>query len=186
MQFSVDSNVQLFLLQAVYSAKQCLGSCCCRCIMFLLFLVVCGVIALVVVKVVKPNQKAIQAATASITPDSVSNFTQAATGALQTAINTVTRHRHRRALLLLYDGSAAWHAWQQKNNHMHQEQHHVQSSVAGLHNLAQQTQQQQDTTRSGAGMTLPLGQPHNYHPWGWMGGAGGAELGGDSAPVSSA
>eukprot|EP00882_Tetradesmus_deserticola_P013538 GHRQ01014374.1.p1 GENE.GHRQ01014374.1~~GHRQ01014374.1.p1 ORF type:complete len:295 (+),score=115.28 GHRQ01014374.1:1486-2370(+) len=37
-----------------------------RCIMFLLFLVVCGVIALVVVKVVKPNQKAIQSAAESV------------------------------------------------------------------------------------------------------------------------
>jgi aspartate aminotransferase-like enzyme len=34
--------------------------------MFLLFLVVCGVIALVVVKVVKPNQKAIQSAAESV------------------------------------------------------------------------------------------------------------------------
>lgn len=34
--------------------------------MFLLFLVVCGVIALVIVKVVKPNKAAIQTAAASV------------------------------------------------------------------------------------------------------------------------
>jgi len=67
--------------------------------MFLLFLVVCGVIALVIVKVVKPNQKAIQQAAASITPDSVSNFTQSAINTGQDVINAVKGPRHRRALL---------------------------------------------------------------------------------------
>lgn len=70
--------------------------------MFLLFLVVCGVIALVVVKVVKPNQAAIQSAAAAVTPASVSNFTNTATGAVQNVINQVTRHR--RALRLLDPG----------------------------------------------------------------------------------
>lgn len=69
--------------------------------MFLLFLVVCGVITLVVVKVVKPNQAAIHAATASITPEAVTNFTNTATTAVQ---NALTRHRHRRALLLDWQG----------------------------------------------------------------------------------
>jgi hypothetical protein len=50
--------------------------------MFLLFLVVCGVIALVVVKVVKPNAAAIQA----VVPDSVTNFAANATSAVQNII----------------------------------------------------------------------------------------------------
>lgn len=54
----------------------------CRCIMFLLFLVVCGVIALVVVKVVKPNAAAISA----VVPDSVANFAANATSAVQNVI----------------------------------------------------------------------------------------------------
>jgi hypothetical protein len=74
--------------------------------MFLLFLVVCGVIALVVVKVVKPNKTAIQAATSSITPDSVSNFTSNALGSVQGAVGQVMpggqgrRRRHQRRRLL--------------------------------------------------------------------------------------
>jgi hypothetical protein len=63
--------------------------------MFLLFLVVCGVIALVVVKVVKPNKAAIQSATDSITPESVKNWSTNAAATVGTVIN-----RHRRALLM--------------------------------------------------------------------------------------
>lgn len=50
--------------------------------MFLLFLVVCGVIALVVVKVVKPNAAAIS----TVVPDSVANFAANATSAVQNVI----------------------------------------------------------------------------------------------------
>jgi hypothetical protein len=50
--------------------------------MFLLFLVVCGVIALVVVKVVKPNAAAISA----VVPDSVANFAANATSSVQNVI----------------------------------------------------------------------------------------------------
>jgi uncharacterized protein YpmB len=53
--------------------------------MFLLFLVVCGVIALVVVKVVKPNQKAIQSAA-----EQVGLPTWNATQIQQTVTNAVT------------------------------------------------------------------------------------------------
>lgn len=78
--------------------------------MFLLFLVVCGVVALVVVKVVKPNAAAIQAAT----PDVIKNATNTALTA------TGLAHRHR---LLLMEQPAAvaaaaagtagsWRAWQ--------------------------------------------------------------------------
>lgn len=54
--------------------------------MFLLFLVVCGVIALVVVKVVKPNQKAIVAATSAVLP---ANTTQQIGAALDQAQSAV-------------------------------------------------------------------------------------------------
>lgn len=57
--------------------------------MFLLFLVVCGVIALVVVKVIKPNQTAIQSAaqSAGLPTFSMPN----ATSVVQTVTNAVTK-----------------------------------------------------------------------------------------------
>jgi len=55
--------------------------------MFLLFLVVCGVIALVIVKVVKPHKAAITEATSSVIP---TNTTQAITSTVQQAVGTVT------------------------------------------------------------------------------------------------
>jgi hypothetical protein len=128
--------------------------------LFLLFLVVCGVIALVVVKVVKPNQAAIQSAAASITPESVTNFTNTATSAVQ---NAFTRHRHRRALLL--DRQAAWvigqdpggpaqaRQWQQQQQPEHA-QSGVGNTLAGFTTKQQQPQQQQQSTGSPPGVGL--------------------------------
>lgn len=63
--------------------------------MFLLFLVVCGVIALVVVKVVKPNKAAIQSATAAITPPAVSDWVNNTNAQIQNALG----QRHRALLV---------------------------------------------------------------------------------------
>jgi hypothetical protein len=57
----------------------------CRCISALLFLVVAGVIALVIVKVINPNKKAISATVTAITP----NVTVNASGIINSAVNTV-------------------------------------------------------------------------------------------------
>eukprot|EP00878_Enallax_costatus_P004352 GHUV01004588.1.p2 GENE.GHUV01004588.1~~GHUV01004588.1.p2 ORF type:complete len:286 (+),score=100.88 GHUV01004588.1:345-1202(+) len=60
-----------------------------RCIMFLLFLVVCGVIALVIVKVIKPNKHAIQTAAASVGINTT-DWTQQISNGVNTAVTTVT------------------------------------------------------------------------------------------------
>eukprot|EP00879_Flechtneria_rotunda_P007130 GHRR01007482.1.p1 GENE.GHRR01007482.1~~GHRR01007482.1.p1 ORF type:complete len:286 (+),score=109.54 GHRR01007482.1:322-1179(+) len=78
-----------------------------RCIMFLLFLVVCGVIALVIVKVVKPNQKAIQDAASSAglptwnSTATLDTVTNAASGALNSVVNQVGRRRLKVSMLYL-------------------------------------------------------------------------------------
>lgn len=60
-----------------------------RCIMFLLFLVVCGVIALVIVKVINPNKHAIQAAAATVGVNTT-DWTHQISNGVNTAVTTVT------------------------------------------------------------------------------------------------
>ena len=58
--------------------------------MFLLFLVVCGVIALVVVKVIKPNQKKLQEAASVVPMPNITNALDTATSAVTNAVKQVT------------------------------------------------------------------------------------------------
>jgi ABC-type nickel/cobalt efflux system permease component RcnA len=113
--------------------------------MFLLFLVVCGVIALVVVKVVKPNAAAIQAAT----PDVIKNATN-------TALSNIPGVNHRHRALLMerpaagqIDSGGKWRHWitvpqQQQDRPSKQpclgHQHH---STQHQHNKAHPHHQQQ-------------------------------------------
>lgn len=118
--------------------------------MFLLFLVVCGVIALVVVKVVKPNAAAIQAAT----PDVIKNATN-------TVLSNVPGVNHRHRALLMerpaagqIDSGGKWRHWisipqqQQQQDRpskqpCHGHQHHStqhQHNTAHLHHHQQQQQ----------------------------------------------
>jgi hypothetical protein len=68
-----------------------------RCIMFLLFLVVAGVIALVIVKVINPNKKHIAEAAANLgingtqITDQISSGLQQAGSQVAAGMNTITR-----------------------------------------------------------------------------------------------
>jgi hypothetical protein len=123
--------------------------------MFLLFLVVCGVVALVVVKVIKPNQKAIQDAAATVTPTSVSNFTSDALGSVQGVINQLPGQGGSRRLLLgrLLAASSQQHA---------QQHAHFASLVAmpsgDLSRTQQQEQQQQQQQQQQDAPRVPTWQ----------------------------
>ena len=66
--------------------------------MFLLFLVVCGVIALVIVKVINPNKKKIQDAAADVPLPNVTDIVNTATGAVKDALAQAGQPSGRRLM----------------------------------------------------------------------------------------
>jgi hypothetical protein len=73
--------------------------------MFLLFLVVCGVIALVVVKVIKPNQKKIQDAASVVPLPNITNALDTASSAVTDTFKQVTAPSGRRLLQrMIFEG----------------------------------------------------------------------------------
>lgn len=143
--------------------------------MFLLFLVVCGVIALVVVKVVKPNKAAIQSATDSITPESVRNWSTNAAATVGSLGNVI--NRRRRALLM--DQQAAHMIAgtrpppQQQQEQEPQLDHYTDAKQHHCHYHKQHQSSQHDThasqrTDQPAAAPLAGGLPHDQKAFGWL------------------